>query len=504
MEYMQASAQTSTLQNILCCQCGTPTPPNASSLCIACIRTHVDITEGIQKQAYLQFCKSCERYLQPPSLWIHCQLESRELLALCLKRLKNLKAVHMVDAGFVWTEPHSKRLKVKLVIQKEVLNSTILEQSFVVEFIVQGQMCEDCHRREAQDFWKAVVQIRQKVPHKKTFYYLEQLILKQSVHQKCLNIKQVHDGLDFYFANRQEGKHLVDFLQNVVCCRYKTAERLISHDIQNSSYNYKHTFSVELVPVCKGDIVCLPKKMAHSMGNMSQIAICHKVSNTLHFIDPITGIIGEMSNTNYWRQPFQALGYKKSMTEFTILEMEKDYQQAQDKRFCQADVYLMRNTDTSGSDTQFHCRTHLGHVFKDGDTVQGLDLTTANLNDENLDKMNKDKVADVVLVKKVYADKKRRTQARKWKLKTLPKELELQKDKDKDEQDFDDFLEDLEEDKDYRQNVKIFKDNQKMASQLASGETDPDMLPMIGLEEMLDDLVLEDQPMESEDDSDSD
>lgn len=34
---------------------------------------------------------------------------------------------------------------------------------FVVEYIVQSQMCEDCHRIEAKDFWKAVVQVRQKV-----------------------------------------------------------------------------------------------------------------------------------------------------------------------------------------------------------------------------------------------------------------------------------------------------------------------------------------------------
>ena len=33
--------------------------------------------------------------------------------------------------------------------------------------------------------------------------------------------------------------------------RYKTAQELISHDIHNNTFNYKHTFSVELVPVCK-------------------------------------------------------------------------------------------------------------------------------------------------------------------------------------------------------------------------------------------------------------
>lgn len=43
------------------------------------------------------------------------------------------------------------------------MNGAILQQVFVVEFVIQYQMCDDCHRVEAKDFWKAVVQVRQKV-----------------------------------------------------------------------------------------------------------------------------------------------------------------------------------------------------------------------------------------------------------------------------------------------------------------------------------------------------
>ena len=32
-----------------------------------------------------------------------------------------------------------------------------------MEYVVHHHMCEECHRREAQDFWRAVVQVRQKV-----------------------------------------------------------------------------------------------------------------------------------------------------------------------------------------------------------------------------------------------------------------------------------------------------------------------------------------------------
>lgn len=45
----------------------------------------------------------------------------------------------------------------------QVMNGAILQQVFVVEFVIQSQMCDDCHRVEAKDFWKAVVQLRQKV-----------------------------------------------------------------------------------------------------------------------------------------------------------------------------------------------------------------------------------------------------------------------------------------------------------------------------------------------------
>ena len=87
--------------------------------------------------------------------------------------------------------PLPRRVKVKLTVQKEVLNGAILQQAFVVEFTVNTQMCTDCHRQEAKDFWKANVQVRQKVVHKKTLLYLEQLILKHKAHAQCVAIKQV-------------------------------------------------------------------------------------------------------------------------------------------------------------------------------------------------------------------------------------------------------------------------------------------------------------------------
>ena len=124
----------------------------------------------------IHFCKFCERYLQPPQSWIAAALESRELMALCLKKLKGLAAVKLIDASFLWTEPHSKRLKIKMTIQAEVTGGAILQQTFVVEYTVAYQMCPDCHRVEAKDHWNCLVQVRQKTKQRKTLFFLEQLV----------------------------------------------------------------------------------------------------------------------------------------------------------------------------------------------------------------------------------------------------------------------------------------------------------------------------------------
>lgn len=238
-------------------------------------------------------------YLSSQNIWTACELESRELLALCLKKLKKLQQVRLIDAGFIWTEPHSKRIKVKLTIQKEVFASTILQQVFVVEFIVCSLYCEDCTRVDAQLTWRAVVQVRQKVTHKRTFIWLEQLILKHNAHKDTTNIKEYRDGLDFYYSHRNHAIKMIDFLQSVVPMRMKMSQELVSADIHAGTADFKFTFSVELVPICKDDLVCLPTKTAKSMSDISQIAICTRVSNMLVFTDPQTGKFSELRGYFY-------------------------------------------------------------------------------------------------------------------------------------------------------------------------------------------------------------
>lgn len=41
--------------------CGTAIPSNPSNMCVNCVRTQVDITDGIPKQVTIHYCKFCNR-----------------------------------------------------------------------------------------------------------------------------------------------------------------------------------------------------------------------------------------------------------------------------------------------------------------------------------------------------------------------------------------------------------------------------------------------------------
>lgn len=74
------------MPTVLCCMCSLPIPPNPTSMCVLCIRTQVDITEGIATNLTMHQCRGCKRYLRPG--WVECKLESRELMAVCLRKVR--------------------------------------------------------------------------------------------------------------------------------------------------------------------------------------------------------------------------------------------------------------------------------------------------------------------------------------------------------------------------------------------------------------------------------
>jgi nonsense-mediated mRNA decay protein 3 len=498
---------------ILCCNCGAPIDgtSSAGALCQDCVKLSVDISSGVQREAVLHNCKDCERWLQPPNTWVSAAPESKELLALCLRKLRGLGKVRIIDAGFLWTEPHSKRIKVKITIQQEAFQDTIVQQTFEVEYIVANQQCRECLKSySGSTWWTAQIQVRQKVPHKRTFLHLEQLILQHGAHRDAINIKEVKDGLDFFFAQRNQCEKMIEFLNSVVPTKVKKAQQLISHDEHTMNKTFKFTYSIELIPICKDDLVALPIKLARSLGNISPLTICYRVGTSVNLLDPNTLQTADIPSAIYWRSPFKNLADVKDLVEFIVMDIEPVGRS--NGRYHLAEATVARASDMGANDATYFCRTHLGGVLHVGDSVLGYHLSGTVFNDANFDAIEASSqygstIPDVMLVKKYYARKKK-SKARNWRLKRMDRELDEEEtggrkqDQERVEADFEMFLRDVEEDQELRNTLQLYKAQNRGDEQAQRGgdEMDEDSededAPKINMDELLDDF--EDLNMEEQ------
>ncbi|KAF4028268.1 NMD3 family [Phytophthora infestans] len=499
------STMTSQMPTILCCMCATPIVANAANTCVSCLKSQVDVTEGIPKEVIIHQCRGCMRWSRPP--WVAAELESRELLAMCLKKINNLNRVKLIDANWIWTEPHSRRLKLKLTVQKEVLSKMIMQQSFVVTFVVRNQQCDACQASFANQSWRAVVQVRQRVDHKRTFFFLEQLILKHRAHEKTTNIESHPDGVDFFFSERNHALRFVDFLQESVPMKVKTAKKLISADNHSNTHNYKFTYAVEIAPVCKDDLVLLPVKLARMLGNMSCLCLVQSVTSSIHVVDPFTTQVAEVDSEKYWRYPFRALRSIKAMTDLTVLDSNPMAIPSGGGRAIRvtrktrlADMEVVRDADFGVNDTRFRTVSHLGMLLHVGDSARGYDLTSAVFNDADLVPLVQSGLTlpDVVLVKKIFP-RRIQKRARNWKLKKMEGVEQAgpvrKADLSKEEQDYEQFMDELEEDKEMRSQINLYKDETKPAQPAEDDDAmDEDDVgaPAVELHELLDDLAMKD------------
>ncbi|KAB5515083.1 NMD3 family-domain-containing protein [Coniochaeta sp. 2T2.1] len=493
---------------ILCCNCGAPIDGTTAvgALCYDCIKLTVDISQGIPREAVVHFCRDCERWLLPPQSWITAAPESRELLALCLKKLRGLNKVRIVDASFIWTEAHSRRIKVKLTVQDSVSDGVLLQQSFEVVYIVAWQQCAECAKSYTANVWRATVQVRQKVLHKRTFLFLEQLILKHGAHKDTINIKEAKDGIDFFFSEKNRAGKFVDFLNSVVPCKVKTSQELISQDVHTSTKSYKFSWSVELVPVCKDDLVALPITLARQIGNISPLVLCHRIGTSVNFLDPSTLQTAEVASNIYWRHPFTSLLGAPDMVEFIVMDIEP--LGPQKGKWTLSEATVARASDLGHNDKTYYVRTHLGGLLHAGDSAMGYMLSGTNFNSDLYDAIEASSaygstIPDVMLVKKHYPNR-RRNRKRQWKLKRMAKVegevLPKKTDQEQMDAEYEMFLRDVEEDEELRAALALYKNSnaakkraQQDADAMSVAETvttmgGEDDAPKVDMEELLDDF----------------
>ena len=308
-----------TYSKIVCCLCSAVIDANPRGTCEACFRKSLSIKTSIPTEFEIIYCKECHRFLRPP--YVKIDRESSDMMKLCLSRIKSYdKKVKIIDSNFIYTEPHSKIIKIKVTLEKEI-EKNIINQSLVIEFKEKWLLCRDCQKVQTPHIWASCVQIRQRVPHKKTMLYLEQIILSNKMQKNALDFKETNEGFDFFFTTRREGEIFSNWLATVVPAKITYAKKYVS--LSTSTF----TYLVDVANVAKYDLFLLDKDSCTKLGGIGPLLVCTRLSSRTIFIDPRTFNYLYLDGNTFFKYKFKSFCNSNQLTEFLILDVyeEVDY-----------------------------------------------------------------------------------------------------------------------------------------------------------------------------------
>ncbi|VEU45070.1 unnamed protein product [Pseudo-nitzschia multistriata] len=420
------------VNRIPCCLCGTMIMPNKANQCSSCLAQNFDLKSMIQgntegEPITIYQCRQCRRFNMKADTnhnYQYCEPESPQLLSICLKHIPILtkkghsshtNKIHIVDSSWIWTEPHSMRLKIRLTVRTD-LDEVTVQQRVPVLFKINWKMCNDCDRQYTNRTWQALVQLRQKRENgssRKGLAALEMALSKPSnrdLRRTVLKIDSSRNGLDFYFLSLPQAQHFAHFLARLAPIKIKTSQKLVSTDAKNNTANIKHTLTCDMVPLCRDDLVLVQKESRNLLGG--RLALVTKVASVVHLIDaspkrsPTNQIdCADITAEAYHKNGggggtasanekgcYSILQTSERLVPFVVLDMElcgdnKDHRQYEGpssgvEKYALADVQLARESDLGANDEILSCVTHLGNLIQPGDVVLGYDLvsTASNLN----------------------------------------------------------------------------------------------------------------------------
>ncbi len=439
--------------------------PNAANQCPSCLAQNFDLKSMVQGNKVgdpivVHQCRQCRCFQARPESdhYQYCEPESPQLLTICLKHIPILNKkghsnqtynkIHVMDTSWIWTEPHSMRLKLRLTVRTDVGEVTI-QQRVPVVFQIKWKMCQNCDRQYTNRTWQALVQLRQKRENgssRKGLAALEMALSKPSardLRNTVLKIDASRHGLDFYFLSLPQAQHFAHFLARLAPIKIKTSTKLVSTDVKSNTANVKHTLTCDVVPLCRDDLVLVQKESRSLLGG--RLALVTKVASLVHFLDASPKRSKKIDQMEITAEAYHKSGgsaysilqTSERLVPFVVLDVElcdngQDNNQelyrgpnSGVEKYALADVQLARESDFGVNDEVLSCVTHLGNLIQPGDIVLGYDLlATASSMNTTIHKPNSTKkgssfmgaasvvgleevlnsnviVQDVVLVKKI-------------------------------------------------------------------------------------------------------
>lgn len=92
--------------------------------------------------------------------------------------------------------------------------------------------------------------------------------------------------------------------------------------MKNNVFNYKYTISADIAPICKDDLVLLPKALSKELGGIGPLVLVYKISTFVNIVDVLTMQTYEIDQVTYWKYAFTALCGRDRLKEFIVINIE--------------------------------------------------------------------------------------------------------------------------------------------------------------------------------------
>lgn len=478
----QTPVELPTIGRILCCLCGQSIIPNAAAMCNPCLQQQPDFKLFASEiQLEIIQCPKCEKWCLDNALnnWQSYQMESNELLTACMKKIPGMHSNHdvkVLGTAWIWTEPHSRRLKFYVDIERLILQEKVpIQQRVICSYVVKMSQCLSCIHGASEHTWGAMIQFRCALEYEQkgssikshpSLAYVESLLVKTKMLETVSNLEVLKDGLNFYFHSKAQAERMHEFLSSQLPCRSKSSKKLVSQDLQSNTTRFEYTIFMEMIPLCKNDLVLVPRGIT---GGQHMLTIVKKLSSNLHLLEPASLQHFSVSPTKYFQHPAVLLAScLRHLVPFVILDitplpmselktssvynvkktkgkgsdtLSMDSINSKDAGGILAETIIARESDLGENDQTYSIITHLGHILQAGDIAMGYDIahmTFSNKQDDLIDQM-KISLPDVVLVAKAFPEKEKRSRQKKSNRKAPWRQEKIHEDDVVDEEELDGF-----------------------------------------------------------------
>jgi nonsense-mediated mRNA decay protein 3 len=132
------------------------------------------------------------------------------------------------------------------------------------------------------------------------------------------------------------------------------------------------------------DLICLPAKLASSLGGLGPLVLVSRVTSSITLLDPLTLRTAVMDAPVYWRTPFKSMLTSRALVEYVVLDIEPLHggggyaggssgnsgSSGSSGKWCLTEAQVARKSDFGRNDTVFFARTHLGNILHPGEGPQ--------------------------------------------------------------------------------------------------------------------------------------